>query len=94
VATPIWDKAESLDVAPFADTPYARPLERLRLLMIAGGKKGLPAERIGETVKTALTASAPKTRYTVTPVPIQNWMANILPKRVMDKMIARRLGLK
>lgn len=94
VATPIWDKAESLDVTPFADTPYARALERLRFLMIAGGKKGLPAERIGETVKTALTASNPKTRYTVTPVPVQNWMANRLPKRVVDRMIARRLGLK
>jgi NAD(P)-dependent dehydrogenase (short-subunit alcohol dehydrogenase family) len=94
VATPIWDKAEALDVTPFADTPYARALEKLRFFMIDGGKKGLPAERIGETVKTALTASTPKTRYTVTPVPMQNWMANTLPKRVVDRMIARRLGLK
>jgi NAD(P)-dependent dehydrogenase (short-subunit alcohol dehydrogenase family) len=94
VATPIWDKAEALDVTPFANTPYARALERLRFLMIAGGKKGLPAQRIGETVKTALTATAPKTRYTVTPVPVQNWMANMLPKRVIDGLIARRLGLK
>jgi len=94
VATPIWDKADALDVTPFANTPYARALERLRFLMIAGGKKGLPAERIGETVQTALTASNPKTRYTVTPAPFQNWMANRLPKRVVDRMIARRLGLK
>jgi NAD(P)-dependent dehydrogenase (short-subunit alcohol dehydrogenase family) len=94
VATPIWDKAETLDVTPFAGTPYTRALERLRFLMIAGGKKGLPAERIGETVKTALTAPHPKTRYTVTPVPFQNWLANALPKRVVDGMIARRLGLK
>jgi NAD(P)-dependent dehydrogenase (short-subunit alcohol dehydrogenase family) len=94
VATPIWDKAEALDVTPFANTPYARALEKLRFFMIDSGKKGLPPERIGETIKTALTASIPKTRYTVTPVPIQNWMANSLPKRVVDRMIARRLGLK
>jgi NAD(P)-dependent dehydrogenase (short-subunit alcohol dehydrogenase family) len=94
VATPIWDKAEALDVTPFANTPYARALEKLRFFMIDSGKKGLPPERVGEAVKTALTASNPKTRYTVTPVPFQNWMANRLPKRVVDRMIARRLGLK
>ncbi len=94
VATPIWAKAEALDIALFAHTPYARALEKLRFLMIAAGKKGLPPERIGTTVMTALTVSNPKTRYTVTPAPIQNLMENILPKRVVDGMIARRLGLK
>ncbi len=94
VATPIWDKAEALDVALFADTPYARALERLKFLMIANGKQGLPPERIGETVMTALTVSNPKTRYTATPAPIRNLIENTLPKRVVDRMIARRLGLR
>ncbi|MGC1521871.1 MAG: SDR family NAD(P)-dependent oxidoreductase [Steroidobacteraceae bacterium] len=93
VATPIWAKAEALDVALFAHTPYARALEKLRSLMIAAGKKGLPPERIGATVMAALTVPKPKTRYTVTPAPIQNLLENLLPKRVVDGMIARRLGL-
>ena len=45
-------------------------------------------------MKTALTAARPKTRYTVTPSPMQNLMATTLPKRMVDNMIARRLGLK
>ena len=53
----------------------------------------LPPERIGEAVRTALTAARPKTRYTVTPNPLQNLLALTLPKRVVDGVIARRLGL-
>jgi hypothetical protein len=54
----------------------------------------LPPERIGEAVKSALTVMRPKTRIAVTPSPIQDLMATTLPKRVVDAMIARGLGLK
>jgi hypothetical protein len=62
--------------------------------MIANGRKGLPVEKLGETVKAALTLSNPKTRYTVAPNPVQNLMATTLPKRFVDNLIARQLGLK
>jgi NAD(P)-dependent dehydrogenase (short-subunit alcohol dehydrogenase family) len=94
VATPIWDKADSLDVTPFADTPYAAALGKLKALMVANGRKGLPVEKLGETVKAALTLSNPKTRYTVAPNPLQNLMATTLPKRIVDNIIARQLGLR
>jgi|HubBroStandDraft_3_1064219.scaffolds.fasta_scaffold00546_11 NAD(P)-dependent dehydrogenase (short-subunit alcohol dehydrogenase family) len=94
VATPIWDKADTIDLTPFADTPYAPALRKLKAFMVANGRKGLTPERLGETVKTALTSSNPKTRYTEAPNPIQNLMANTLPKRVVDRIIARQLGLK
>jgi NAD(P)-dependent dehydrogenase (short-subunit alcohol dehydrogenase family) len=93
VATPIWDKAEAFDTTPFASTPYAAAIKGMRSFMIALGRKGLPPERIGETVKTALTIARPKTRYTVAPNPLQQLMTALLPKRTMDKFIARRLGL-
>jgi NAD(P)-dependent dehydrogenase (short-subunit alcohol dehydrogenase family) len=94
VATPIWDRANELDITPYANTPYAGPLDRLKRFMVANGKKGLPAEKLGEAVKTALTIAKPKTRYTVAPNPLQNLMANTLPKRFVDNLIARRIGLK
>jgi NAD(P)-dependent dehydrogenase (short-subunit alcohol dehydrogenase family) len=94
VATPIWDKADAFDAAPFADTVYAPAIERLKKFMISNGKSGLPPERIGELVRTVLTVARPKTRYTITPNPIQNLMALALPKRVVDGVIARRLALK
>jgi NAD(P)-dependent dehydrogenase (short-subunit alcohol dehydrogenase family) len=94
VATPIWDKAEALDTTPFDHTSFAPALARLRSYAIEGGRKGLKPERIGEAVKTALTAARSKTRYTIAPDPIQNLMVATLPKRIVDNLIARRLGLK
>jgi len=93
VATPIWTKAEQLDITPYRDTPYGPPLERLRTYMLALGKEGLPAERIGETVLNALTAARPRVRYAASPQPLQDWIARQLPKRMVDRIIGGRLGL-
>ena len=93
VATPIWKKAEEVDVTPYLNTPYATALERLRAYMLTLGKTGLPPERIGEAVYRALTAAKPKVRITVTPRPLEDLMVRMLPKRVVDRMIGGRLGL-
>jgi len=94
VQTPIWDKADTLDLTRFANSPYAAALGNLKAFMITNGRKGLPAEKLGETVKAALTLPNPKTRYTVAPNPLQNLMATTLPKRIVDNIIARQLGLR
>jgi len=93
VATPIWNKAEQIDVRPYLNTPYATALERMRAYMLTLGKQGLPPERIGEAVLHALTAAKPKVRTTVTPRPFEDFLARNLPKRVVDRMIGGRLGL-
>ena len=94
VATSRWDRPDAVNVAAFADTPYAHALARLKVHMITNGRRGLPPEQLGETVKTALMAARPKARYTVTPDPIETLVANALPKRVVDTIIAGRLGLQ
>jgi NAD(P)-dependent dehydrogenase (short-subunit alcohol dehydrogenase family) len=93
VATPIWDKAEQVDVSRYANTPYAMSLNAVRDYMLANGRKGLKPERIGLAVWDALTTPKPKTRYVVTPDSFQNFLVNTLPKRMVDRMIAGRLGL-
>jgi NAD(P)-dependent dehydrogenase (short-subunit alcohol dehydrogenase family) len=93
VATPIWNKAEQIDVTPYLNTPYATALERMRAYMLTLGKDGLPPERIGQAVLHALTAAKPKVRTTVTPRPFEDFLARSLPKRVVDRMIGGRLGL-
>ncbi len=94
VATPIWDKADAIDVSQYANTPYAAALNKVKDFMISSGRKGFAPEKLGEVVKTALTTAKPKTRYTVTPDPLQNLIVNTLPKRMVDGIIARRVGLK
>ncbi len=93
IATPIWDKADAIDVSRYANTPFAKSLNMVKGYMLDMGKKGFPPERIGEIVHTALTAAKPKTRYIATPDPFGNWMSNHMPKRMVDNTIAKRLGL-
>ncbi len=94
VATPIWDKADEVDVNRFANTPYLEPLKKIKEVMISRGHKGYPPERIGRAVLKALTAARPKTGYTENPEKLQGLAVRILPKRVLDKAVAGQLGLK
>ncbi len=93
VATPIWDKAESLDPAALSDTPYFAPAVKARAI-IAEGKAGLAPEVIGRAVLTALTSPRPKVRYTITPHPVRDWLVRMLPRRLVDRLVASRLGLQ
>ena len=93
IATPIWDKADAIDVSRYANTPFAKSLNMVKGYMLEMGRKGFPPERIGEVVHTALTVANPKTRYIATPDPFGNWMSNHLPKRLVDRTIAKQLGL-
>jgi NAD(P)-dependent dehydrogenase (short-subunit alcohol dehydrogenase family) len=93
VSTPIWSKAEQIDTTPFRDSPYAPALERLRAFMLQLGEHGLPPEQIGEVVLEALTAAKPRVRYAITPEPRRDWIMRNLPKRLVDRMIGKRLGL-
>lgn len=93
IATPIWDKADALDVSAYASTPYGPSVDKVKSYMTEMGRKGLPPEKIGQTVLTALTSAKPKTRYVVTPDPMGNWLSLHMPKRMVDRTIAKQLGL-
>ena len=92
VATPIWDKVETQDFARVEQTRYGPALKIIKAFVVESGRRGLPAETIGRTVLTALTSSRPRTRYTVTPEPIKWLIGRVLPKRAVDRLLAKRLG--
>jgi len=94
VATPIWAKADDVDVNIYANTPYFKSLVGFKEFMVKLGSQGLKPEVLGEQVWIALTTPKPKVRYTVTPDPFQNFLLGALPKRMVDNMVAGRLGLK
>jgi hypothetical protein len=93
VKTPIWSKAEVTDISPYKNSPYFPALQKIRAYMLHLGEIGLPAERIAECVFEALTAPHPKVRYQIAPDPMRHLMTAWLPKRMVDKIIAKRLGL-
>jgi NAD(P)-dependent dehydrogenase (short-subunit alcohol dehydrogenase family) len=93
VKTPIWAKAEGVDISVYRNSPFFPALEKIRTFMLQVGKSGLPAERIAEVIAVALTTAHPKTRYQIAPDPLQNLAVALLPKRMIDKVVAKRLGL-
>jgi NAD(P)-dependent dehydrogenase (short-subunit alcohol dehydrogenase family) len=94
VLTPIWDKAESANESIYASADYGGSLKAFKARFIKEGRKGMPAERVGEAIHLALTARKPKARYAVVTNRLVNWTLPILlPKRVVDRLIANRLGL-
>ena len=54
---------------------------------------GLPAETIAERIHDALTLPNPKVRYHIAPDTMRHLLTAVLPKRMMDRLIAKRLGL-
>ena len=94
VATAIWDKADAVDVSRYDNTPYASALGRLKQEAIKSGRKGLSEETLGRAIHKALTAPRPRARYVVTPDPLQYLIGLSLPKRVLDRVVAGRLGLR
>lgn len=93
IATPIWDKAETTDETKYANSRWAPFLARFGKHAVARGRAGLPAERVATVIADALTAPSPKARYAVVPQPFANWIVpRLLPRRVVDRLIAKRLG--
>jgi NAD(P)-dependent dehydrogenase (short-subunit alcohol dehydrogenase family) len=95
VATPIWDKAEQVDITLYAGTDYLAHARRLQAQVVENGRNGLAPERVSEVVLQALTTSRPRVRYAVERrSPIYRLALRLLPTRVIDRFIARSLGLK
>jgi len=95
VATPIWDKAEEAGASRYADTVYGPMLARFLSAALRSGRAGLPPEAVGEVVWRALTVHRPKPRYAVVRGRLLNWTIPLaLPERLIDWLIARRLGVR
>lgn len=94
VATSIWDKAGAVDVTPYATTAYAKSIENVRFMALKQGKAGLPAEKLGDVVKQALTARRPQLRYAVSRPSMGKFILSLLSQRTIDRMTANAIGLK
>jgi NAD(P)-dependent dehydrogenase (short-subunit alcohol dehydrogenase family) len=95
VATPIWDKAEALDLSPYQTSDYRDALLKFRNQMLRDGRNGYPPERVATIIRTALNVRRPRTRYAVVPHRLINWtLPGLLPSRLVDQLIGGFLGLR
>lgn len=94
VKTPIWSKGqEAADLSRYQNSPYLPALQKATAYIRQLETIGLPAEKIAERVHDALTLPNPKVRYHIAPDTMRYLLAAVLPKRTMDRIIAKRLGL-
>jgi NAD(P)-dependent dehydrogenase (short-subunit alcohol dehydrogenase family) len=94
VRTPIWGKGlEAVDAANYQNSPYGPALAKVTAYMRQLESVGLAPERIAECIHDALTLSKPKVRYHIVPDPMRYILATVLPKRTLDRIIAKQLGL-
>ncbi len=93
VKTPIWSKAAEIDISVYKNSPLFPSLQKMREYILEFGKSGLPVETIGELVHEALTSARPRVRYAISTEPVQLWIGKLLPKRIVDRIVAKRLGL-
>ncbi|MBO6689740.1 MAG: SDR family oxidoreductase [Henriciella sp.] len=95
VKTPIWDKAEKSNSSnPYANSPWAKPIEIFSETMLDGGRTGLDPIIIAKTIETALSAKDPKARYAPVPDKLTNFtLPMLLPKRVVDGFFWKRFGM-
>lgn len=96
IDTPIWDRLEEMDVAPYRGTRYEAALERLRRENVASGRRSLPPARVAEVVSRAFRARRPRARYVVLGVADRLRLAVFerLPTAWADRIVAARVGGK
>ncbi len=93
VVTAIGTKGEAEDLNTYLATEYGPALTGFRDYFLEVLKKGFPARQLGEFTYKVFTAKNPKTRYAIVPQRFSNWtLPRLLPARVLDRLMAKRLG--
>jgi hypothetical protein len=93
VKTPIWGKSSEMGASANSNSPYGPATAKIRDFVKHLSEIGLPPEKIAERILEALTSPSPKVRYQITPDPMRHLITGFLPKRMLDRIIAKRLGL-
>ena len=94
VKTPIWTKGQGdLDTSKYSNSPYLASMKNVTAYMQHLDSIGLPPEKIADVVYDALTVPKPRVRYQVAPDPMRHLITRWLPKRMVDRIIAKRVGL-
>ena len=89
--TPIWSKAETIDVRRYAGSAYAGVLDRFRRAALSGAERAPPPDKVVQAVRRALTAPRPPIRMIVT---AHGWLDRLtlwIPDRLLDRLIHRAL---
>jgi hypothetical protein len=95
ISTPIWDKSEQFDLAPYSRSPYLESMKRMLKAMPESGRTGTPPDRVGSLVVEIFRVRRPRVRYMVGKGKTRIWIAtHLLRPRRVDRILAKALGLR
>ncbi len=100
IATPIWERGEqwadgAAERAPASqEALYGRAIESFREAVRRTAERGISPDKVADSIKHALTARRPRTRYLVgADARGQAFLSSIAPDRLVDRIVARAMGL-
>lgn len=100
VATPIWEKGRAsaeqvtASMSPESLELYGTGIDALRNGISQLERSGVPALQVARVIEHALLARRPKPRYVVgRDAKMRLAVSKFLPTRVMDRLVARVMGL-
>jgi len=99
IDTPIWDRgfghADDIGArSPRREALYGRAVEKYKEVVKATAERGIPPEKVAATIEHALGARRPRSRYLVgLDAKAQARLRHLVPTRLMDRVIARAMGL-
>jgi NAD(P)-dependent dehydrogenase (short-subunit alcohol dehydrogenase family) len=98
VATPIWDKArgdaERVTIPEQLHAEYGHVPAAIDKTLRATAERGVPPEKVAETIERALTARRMRARYVVgTDARVMIALRRLLPDHLFDSFARRALGV-
>jgi NAD(P)-dependent dehydrogenase (short-subunit alcohol dehydrogenase family) len=94
VKTPIWKKINQKDeVKRYDNSDFRESVSRAMKMTEKMEQAGVEPSVIAERALSVIENSKNKTRYRIDPTRMQNIMLQLFPKRVADRMIAKRMKI-
>lgn len=97
IDTPIWGRGERTAdelATPEREALYGEVVERYRKVIKDTAERGIPAEKVAETIEHALTARRPRARYLVgLEAKVGARARLLLPTPVFDLIVRRQMNL-
>ena len=94
VKTPIWGKINKKEeIKRYDNSDYRESLSRAMKMTEKMEQVGVEPRVIAERALSIIDNTKSSTRYRIDPTRIQNILLQLFPKRMADKMIAKRMGI-
>jgi NAD(P)-dependent dehydrogenase (short-subunit alcohol dehydrogenase family) len=98
VATPIWEKNRSqvddFTVPAQLREQYGHVPAAMAKTLQSTASRGIPPERVAETIERALSAKRMRARYLVgRDAHVMAWASRLLPDLVFDRLVRRAVGV-